>query len=189
MIRRVLENVSNIGYSVSFTTRAPREGEIDGTHYHFVGRKEFENLMTQGELLEYAEVHGNMYGTSLAQVNRETDTGRDVILEIDVQGAAWVKKRASDAISVFILPPSYEVLKTRLEGRATEDVEDLRLRLKNSRGEVEKYIEFDYVIINDEVEKASAELKAIILAERIKRRRQENVIQEVLKTFDNIQFD
>jgi len=190
LIRRVLENVPNIGYSVSFTTREPREGEINGTHYHFVSRPEFENLITQGEFLEYAEVHGNLYGTSLTQTEHMTGTGRDVILEIDVQGAALVKKRVpAISVSIFILPPSFEVLKKRLEARATEDKYDLQLRLKNSRGEVERYSEFDYVIINDEVEKASLELRSVILAERAKRERQEENIEQVIKTFKEIYPD
>ena len=184
MIRRVLENVPNIGYSVSFTTRAPREGEIDGKHYNFISQQEFENLIGKGEFLEYAEVHGNMYGTALTQINRETGEGRDIILEIDVQGAAWVRKRAPEAVSIFILPPSFAVLKARLEARATEDLEDLKLRLANSRGEVERYTEFDYVIINDEIEKASLEIQAVILAERVKRAQQKENIEKVIETFD-----
>jgi guanylate kinase len=184
LIRRVLENVPNIGYSVSFTTRAPREGEIDGKHYNFISQQEFENLIGKGEFLEYAEVHGNMYGTALTQINRETGEGRDIILEIDVQGAAWVRKRAPEAVSIFILPPSFAVLKARLEARATEDLEDLKLRLANSRGEVERYTEFDYVIINDEIEKASLEIQAVILAERVKRAQQKENIEKVIETFD-----
>lgn len=184
LIRRVLENVPNIGYSVSFTTRAPREGEIDGKHYNFISQEEFENLIGKGEFLEYAEVHGNMYGTALTQINRETGEGRDIILEIDVQGAGWVRKRAPEAVSIFILPPSFAVLKARLEARATEDLEDLKLRLANSRGEVERYTEFDYVIINDEIEKASLELQAVILAERVKRAQQKENIEKVIETFD-----
>jgi guanylate kinase len=183
LIRRVLEIVPNIGYSVSFTTRAPREGEMDGKHYNFVSLAEFENLITTGEFLEYAQVHSNFYGTSRGQVEHETAAGIDIILEIDVQGAELVKKAAPDAVSVFILPPSFEVLKARLQSRATEDAEDLQLRLKNSRGEVERYSEFDYVIINDEVEQAVKNLEAVILAERARRDRQAENIEEVLKTF------
>jgi guanylate kinase len=179
----VLEIVPNIGYSVSFTTRTPRAGEIDGTHYHFVSREKFEKLAGDGEFLEFAEVHGNFYGTSRRQVESETAAGLDIILEIDVQGAELVKKVAPATVSVFILPPSFEVLKKRLESRATEGVDDLQLRLKNSRGEVERYTEFDYVIINDELERASLELQSVIMAERARRDRQEENIKEVLKTF------
>jgi guanylate kinase len=185
LIRRVLENVPNIGYSVSFTTRPPRGGEVNGTDYQFVSRTEFENLVGQGEFLEYAEVHGNLYGTSLSQTERMTGAGRDVILEIDVQGAEKVKRKVPEAVSIFILPPSFEVLRNRLEARATEDKYDLQLRLKNSPGEVERYTEFDYVIINDEVEKASFELESIIRGERVRRERQKENIKEVIKTFEN----
>ncbi len=183
LIQRVLEFVPQIGYSVSFTTRAPRVDEIDGKHYNFVSPAEFENLIASGEFLEHALVHGNYYGTSRRQVERETAEGTDIILEIDVQGAELVKKAAPEAVSVFILPPSFEVLKNRLESRATEGLDALNLRLSNSRGEVERYTEFDYVIINDEVEQAVKELEAVILAERARRDRQEENIQEVLKTF------
>lgn len=186
MIRCVLENVPKIGYSVSFTTREAREGEVDGTHYHFVTRDQFEDRISAGEFLEYALVHGNWYGTSKAQIETETAAGRDIILEIDVQGAEQIKQKMPGAVSVFILPPSYEVLKNRLTARATEDKDDLELRLKNSRGEVERYTEFDYVIINDELEKAWKELGAVFLAERVKRERQEEKIKQVLTTFDNI---
>jgi guanylate kinase len=186
LIRRLLENTPNIGYSVSFTTRKAREGENDGSHYHFVSREEFEGLAARGEFLEHAEVHGNLYGTSLSRIEADTASGRDIILEIDVQGAAQVTAKLPSAVSIFILPPSYTVLKERLERRATEGMEDLQLRLKNSRGEVEKYSRFDYVIINDEIERASKQLQAVVLAQRAKRARQEEIIQEVLKTFDNI---
>ncbi len=185
MIRRVLENVPNIGYSVSFTTRPPRKGEVNGADYQFVGRPEFEKLINEGEFLEFAEVHGNLYGTSLTRTEQMIGAGRDVILEIDVQGAESVKRKVPEAVSVFILPPSFAVLKKRLESRATEDAEDLRLRLKNSLSEVERYKEFDYVVINDEVERASRELGSVILAERAKRARREESIKEVIKTFEN----
>lgn len=186
LIRCVLENVPKIGYSVSFTTREAREGEIDGTHYHFVTRDQFEDRISAGEFLEYALVHGNWYGTSKAQIESETAAGKDIILEIDVQGAEQIKEKMPAAVSVFILPPSYQVLKDRLEGRNTEDEKTLALRLKNARGEVERYTEFDYVIINDEIEKAWKELAAVFTAERVKRERQEQIIQKVLTTFDNI---
>ena len=136
LIREVLRTVPNIGYSISFTTRTRREGEEDGKHYHFVSHKEFENLIKQDEFLEYAEVHGNYYGTSKTQVERETSAGRDIILEIDVQGANLVREKLSDSVGVFILPPSFEVLKERLIARQTETNDDLKLRLANSRDEV-----------------------------------------------------
>jgi guanylate kinase len=186
LIREVLRIVPNIGYSISFTTRKIRVGEEHGKHYFFVSREEFENLIERGEFLEYAEVHGNFYGTSKSQVEKMTNDGRDVILEIDVQGADSIRAKMPKAVSIFILPPSFEVLKARLVKRQTESDEELSLRLKNSRGEVEDYKDFDYVIINDEVEKATNDLKTAILAERLRKDRQIEKIETILETFEKI---
>ncbi|MEK7724054.1 MAG: guanylate kinase [Acidobacteriota bacterium] len=185
LIREVLRTVPNIGYSVSFTTRQKREGEEDGIHYNFVSHIEFEHLIKQGEFLEYANVHGNYYGTSRSQVEKEVSAGRDIILEIDVQGADLVRAKTSETIEIFILPPSFEVLKERLIARQTETSEDLALRLKNSLNEVEAYSKFDYVIINDEVEKAVTDLQSVIYAERCKREKQTEAIEKILDTFEN----
>lgn len=183
LIRRVLKSVPKLGYSVSFTTRAPREGEVNGQHYFFISPKEFDKLIDAGEFLEWAYVHGNRYGTSRTQVERELAEGRDIILEIDVQGAANVSHLEIDAVSVFILPPSFEVLRARLVARGSEQPADLALRLRNARGEVERYREFQYVVINDDAERAANQLAAIIYAERARRTRQEQAAQEVLATF------
>jgi guanylate kinase len=184
LIKEILKIVPNIGYSVSFTTRERREGEENGRHYYFVGEERFQELIEQGEFLEYAEVHGNFYGTSIKQVNSEIGLGRDIILEIDVQGAESVLKKLPEAVSIFILPPSFEVLKMRLTNRATEKKKDLALRLKNSFEEVQRYREFKYIVINDSVEHASSDLRAIILAERLRRDRQMGSIQVILDSFD-----
>jgi guanylate kinase len=186
LIREVLRIVPNIGYSISFTTRKMRVGEEHGKHYFFVNRGEFENLIERGEFLEYAEVHGNFYGTSKTQVEKMTNDGRDVILEIDVQGANSIRAKMPKAVSIFILPPAFEVLKTRLVLRQTESDEELAIRLRNSRGEVEDYKDFDYVIINDEVEKATNDLKTAILAERLRKDRQIEKIETILETFEKI---
>ena len=184
LIREILRTVPDIGYSISFTTRAVRDGEANGKDYFFVSRDEFEELKEQGEFLEFAEVHGNFYGTSIKQVRAETELGRDVILEIDVQGAAAVRKLLPEAISIFILPPSFETLKNRLINRATEKKEDLQKRLRNSFDEVRRYDEFEYIVVNNEVKKATDNLRAIILAERSKRIRQTNAIRVILDSFD-----
>jgi guanylate kinase len=184
LIREVLRTVPNIGYSVSFTTRAAREGEINGVHYHFVSHKEFENLIEQGEFLEYAKVHGNYYGTSKTQVEKEVSEGRDIILEIDVQGADLVREKTRETVEVFILPPSFEVLRTRLTARNTETDENLALRLKNSRAEVQEYAKFDYVIINDQVTAATLDLQSVIYAERCRRERQTAAVEKILETFE-----
>jgi guanylate kinase len=183
LIRRVLKTVPNLGYSVSFTTRAAREGEIDGRDYHFVSVEEFQAMIEAGEFLEWARVHGNLYGTGRGQVARELSEGRDIILEIDVQGAKSVRDLISDAVSVFILPPSYEVLRNRLTSRGSEAPDGLVLRLRNARGEVEHYREFDYVVINDDADRAAAQLASIIDAERARRERQEPAAAAVLASF------
>jgi guanylate kinase len=183
LIRRVLKSVSDLGYSVSFTTRPRREGEVHGQHYFFVSPVEFEKMVAAGEFLEWAYVHGNRYGTSRTQVSRELAEGRDIILEIDVQGAANVRQLGSSAVGVFILPPSFQVLCERLVARGSENQSDLAVRLRNARGEVERYREFEYVVINDDAERAAAQLASIIYAERARRERQEQAAQRVLATF------
>jgi guanylate kinase len=184
LIKRVLPTVENLSYSVSYTTRDKRAGEINGTDYFFIDVKEFEELIEQNEFLEYAEVHGNFYGTSKSQIVKETDSGHDIILEIDVQGAEKVYQRLMNAIGIFILPPSYQVLKERLIERDTENNDDLKVRLENAKKEVKQISKFDFIIVNNEIEKASEELKAIILAERLKRDRQIYLIQDILNSFE-----
>ena len=183
LIREVRDLVPNVGYSVSLTTRAPRYGEENGKHYHFVSVTEFEAYRDKGGFLEHAEVHGHYYGTSLEQTQKMIEAGLDVILEIDVQGAALVRAKVPDSVSIFILPPSYEVLRARLTARATEGMEDLELRLKNALEEVMQYSRFDYVVVNDEIASASRKLAAIILAERQRPRRQDGLIQDILDSF------
>ncbi len=184
LIKEVLERVPNLGYSVSLTTRTPRFGEEDGRHYHFVSKEEFQNEIANGGFLEYAEVHGNLYGTARSQIERIMDAGRDVILEIDVQGAESVMDQVPKAVSIFILPPSYETLRARLTARATEGTNDLEIRLKNSHFEVSRYNLFKYVIINDEVHAAAGKLASIIVAERQRCDRQSESIQGILNSFE-----
>ena len=184
LIKEVLERVPNLGYSVSLTTRAPRFGEEDGRHYHFVTKEEFEKEISQGGFLEYAEVHGNLYGTSRSQIQRITDSGRDIILEIDVQGADLVMEQVPNAVSIFILPPSYETLRARLTARATEGSKDLDVRLKNSHFEVARFNLFKYVVINDEVHSAAGKLASIIVAERQLCVRQSESIKGILDSFE-----
>lgn len=184
LIKEVLKTLPNIGYSVSYTTRQMRDGEENGRDYFFVCEEKFKELVEQGEFLEYATVHGNLYGTSVKQVQSEIDLGKDVILEIDAQGAKSVLKKIPEAVSIFILPPSFDVLKMRLTARATEKKEDLELRLRNSFGEVRQFAEFQYIVINDSVERASDDLRTIIRAERLKPDRQMRAIRVILDSFD-----
>jgi guanylate kinase len=183
LIRRVLNEVPNLGYSVSYTTRQARLGEVNGRDYFFVTPEIFKRMARAGEFLEWANVHEHLYGTAHAQVERELAEGRDIILEIDVQGAQSVRSLVNDSISVFILPPSFEVLSARLTARGSERPQDLALRLRNARREVLHYREFEYVLINDEADRAARQLAAIIYAERARRERQEHLARRVLATF------
>lgn len=183
LISEILKTVPNIGYSVSFTTRRKREGEVDGKDYFFVTTDEFENLVRQGDFLEYANVHGNLYGTLQRQVKMETEAGRDIILEIDVQGAETVMTKMPEAVSIFIMPPSYQILRQRLVSRQTENEADLQLRLKNAKTEVNYYKDFDYVIINDKKAEAVENLRAVILAERLRGVRQTGKLQSIISSF------
>ncbi len=189
LIKEILRTTPDIGYSVSYTTRPMRQGEENGRDYLFVSYKEFSDLIKQNEFLEYAEVHGNFYGTSKTRVSHEIENGRDVILEIDVQGAENIVKSFPEAVSIFILPPTFEILRERLTARATETSENLVLRLKNSFGEVQKFKEFQYVVINDDKERATRDLQTIILAERLRRVRQIETIRAILDSFDISKFN
>jgi guanylate kinase len=184
LIKEVLRTVPHIGYSVSYTTRKGRLDEEHGHNYFFVSTTEFERLKTAGEFLEWATVHDNFYATSRKQVENITNAGRDVILEIDVQGANSVLEKMPDAVSIFIMPPSFEVLRARLTARATETNADLSLRLKNSFGEIHEYKHFEYVVINEELDRAVNDLSSIILAERQRRDRQTEAIRNILGSFD-----
>ena len=185
LIRRVLNELDDIRYSVSYTTRPMRPGETDGVEYHFVDVPKFEGLIASGDLLEYAMVHGNYYGTSNSQISGAMEAGQDVILEIDVQGAKIVKRKREDAINIFILPPSFQVLSERLRNRGTESEEQLGIRLRNAREEVEFYSSCDYVVVNDDLQKAISDLKSVITAQRLRRDRQTEAIRDILTTFES----
>lgn len=186
LISRVLKSVPGVSYSVSYTTRAPRSGEVDGVDYFFVTSSRFEELVAAEEFLEWARVHGNLYGTSRAQVVREIEDRHDIILEVDVQGAASVRKLLGDSVSIFIVPPSFEVLRQRLVTRGTDSPLELELRLRNAPVELRQYLSFDYVIVNDDLERASAQLAAVVYAERARRKRQEEEVRRVAETFPSI---
>ena len=183
LIQRALKIAPDVSYSVSYTTRMPREGEVDGREYSFVSVETFRAMEAAGELLESAVVHGNLYGTSLARVEEELSAGRDIMLEIDVQGAENVRRLVPDAVMIFILPPTFQILCERLKARGSESPDEQALRLTNSRHEVEAYRQFDYIIINDEVDRASNQLAAIVHAERARFERQESAAKRVVATF------
>ncbi|MBK5913205.1 guanylate kinase [Rhodocyclus purpureus] len=167
LVRLLLERDPGIRLSVSFTTRAPRAGEIDGVHYNFVGLPRFREMVAAGEFLEWAEVHGNCYGTSKPWIEAEMAAGRDVLLEIDWQGAAQVRALFPQAIGVFILPPSLEELARRLSGRGTDSEETIALRLAAAQEEMRHVAEFDYVIINRELADALDDLLSVVRASRL----------------------
>lgn len=186
LIRRVLGSVPNLSYSVSYTTRTPRNGEVHGREYYFVNRETFETMVRGNEFLEWAEVHGNLYGTSKQQVAVETAAGTDIVLEVDVQGAASIRNLTLDSVSIFILPPSYETLKERLITRGTDSAEQLALRLNNAPEELRQFSCFDYVIINDDVDRAAHQLAAIIYGERARCERQDKVVKQVIENFKSM---
>lgn len=183
LIQRVLNKVPNLSYSVSFTTRAPRSGEVDGREYFFVTPEDFERMAKANEFLEWAHVHSKLYGTARQQVATEISAGRDIILEVDVQGAASVRELIPDSVSIFILPPSFEVLKLRLQARGTDSPEELDLRLRNAPAELKHHSAFEYLILNDDVDRAAAQMTAIVHAERARLSRQGARVKRVVEAF------
>ena len=172
LVKALLDVKDGIGVSVSHTTRPMRPGEEDGVNYHFTARDDFQRMIEAGDFLEYAEVFGNLYGTSRPWVDAQLKSDRDVILEIDWQGAQQVRRLMPDAISLFILPPSLTVLEQRLRGRGTDAEEVIAHRLREAQGDISHYAEFDYLVINDDFNAALADLKAIVRAARLSHRSQ-----------------
>lgn len=172
---------TNYEYSISMTTRNPREGEVNGVDYFFKSREEFEALIEQGGLLEHAQFVGNYYGTPLAYVNETLDAGRDVFLEIEVQGAKQIREKAPDALFIFLAPPSLSELKSRLVGRGTETAEVIAKRIATAEEELEMMSLYDYVVENDEVANACDKINAIIKAEHCRRERVEKIYLSMLK--------
>lgn len=166
LVKALVEATDNIAVSVSHTTRAQRPGEVDGVNYHFIDRDGFGQLIAQGDFLEQAEVFGNLYGTSKRWVEDTLRHGRDVILEIDWQGAQQVRRLIPDAVGIFILPPSRETLRERLVGRSTDATEVIERRLAQAAEDMAHFAEFDYVIINDVFSRALDDLRAVVLARR-----------------------
>ena len=175
LVKALLERDAGIRLSVSYTTRSPRPGEVDGVHYHFVGQNEFQERLGRGEFLESAEVYGNRYGTSQPWIEAEMASGRDLLLEIDWQGAAQVRRLMPAATSIFILPPSLAELHRRLEGRGTDSEEVISRRMAAAREDISHALEFDYLVVNDQFDEALADLLAIVRAKRLKIARQMEV--------------
>ena len=183
--RNLLESDASLELSVSVTTRARRGSEIDGVHYHFLSMREFERLRDSDALLESAEVHGNCYGTPREPAEAAMAQGRDMLFDIDWQGAKQLsEKMRADIVSIFILPPSMSELKTRLKRRAEDSAATIDTRLNNARTELEHWREYDYVVINDDLDRAFTSVKAIVAAERMRRDRRPGLFDFVAGLLD-----
>lgn len=165
VIAQLLRTRPDIYFSVSFTTRKPRSGEVDGVNYNFVDRETFEAMIDRGEFLEYAQYVGNYYGTSLKVIEEKRDAGIDVLLDIEVQGAAKVRSKCPDAVMIFLLPPSFEELSCRLHGRGTDSEEVIAGRLQKAREECREVTHYDFLVINDTVDRAVDQITAILVAQ------------------------
>jgi len=184
LVKVLCEDNVSLRTSVSFTTRSIRPGEENGVHYHFVNHDDFEAMLERSEFLESANVFGNYYGTSQVWVEEQLNSGTDVILEIDWQGALQVRKLIPDSVSIFILPPSRQALEERLNGRGQDDAEVIAKRMAQAKDEMSHYSEFEYLVINDDFNVALSELRTIITAQRLRARYQHqqanNLIKELL---------
>ena len=181
LVKALLEKTKGIGVSVSHTTRAKREGEIDGQDYHFVEKDAFVAMVEQAAFLEHAQVFDNYYGTAIANIEDKLNKGEDVILEIDWQGAAQVRKQLPYAVNIFILPPSQQALEERLRGRGQDSDDIIARRMRDAKSETSHYSEYDYLVVNDEFEKALIELKSIVLSRRCRYSAQTQRLTPLLK--------
>jgi guanylate kinase len=183
LTRRLLKEMADLRFSVSHTTRPPRDGELDGRDYHFIGRDEFVERASNGSFVEWAEVHGNLYGTARSEIDRamsEPGCG-GLIFDIDYQGARQIRAKVPDVVGVFVLPPTMDELERRLRGRASETEEIVRRRFAVARKEIEHYALFDYMIVNDEIDRAFLHLTSIIFAERSRRFRRAESAEALLR--------
>lgn len=183
MVRRLLRSMRGVEFSVSYTTRAPRPREKDGRDYHFVSQARFKQMITARDFVEWAEVHGNFYGTSRRQVEAAQEAGRDILLDIDVQGHHNVRRRLRDPLSIFLLPPSYAELRRRLVRRHSDAAETIERRLATAREEIIRWREYDYVVVNDDVTEATRVLRAILTAARFRRESQQRPAAKICETF------
>lgn len=185
LTHRLIAEIPNLRFSISYTTRAPRGQEVHGKEYFFISREQFEERVNKGEFLEHAEVFGHHYGTHISELDRAAAEGVDLILDIDVQGARQLKDRIPAAVSIFILAPSREVLEQRLRARSQDSEPVIRRRLREAADEIRNYSQYDYVLVNREVEASVETLKSIVKATRSRRDRMEREIRPILETFHN----
>lgn len=167
LCRELVSSLPNLQFSVSYTTRQPRKGEVNDRDYTFINRQDFRLMADKGEFIEWAEVHGALYGTSRKRLEELLDSGNDVILDIDTQGAMQIKERYKEGIYIFILPPSLETLKERLKNRMTDSKEEIGKRLGRAIAEIKTFNKYDYVIINDILEDALMEFEALVISQRV----------------------
>ena len=184
LVSRILAKDSLLRFSVSYTTRAPRGHEKPGESYIYISREEFENRLADNEFLEYAEVFGNYYGTNREILRQAQSEGMDLILDIDVQGARQLKERIPEAVSIFILPPSRDILEQRLRSRSEDAEEVIQRRLRDAATEIRNYQQYDYVLVNHRVDDSTLTLQSIVRAERVRRIRMEEHIEPILRSFD-----
>lgn len=183
LVKRLLASVPSLRFSVSHTTRPPRPGEKDGREYFFVSLTCFQRMIAAGEFVEWAEVFGHYYGTSWRQLRAAQQAGKDVLLDIDVQGHRQVRRRLPEALSVFILPPAYRELERRLRRRHSDSREVIARRLAAARREIRRWTEYDYLVVNDRLPEAVRELRAVVLAAQVRRQTQASRVREICKTF------
>jgi guanylate kinase len=183
LVERLVQALPNLRMSRSYTSRVARAGERDGVDYNFISRQEFEERVVRREFLEWADVFGNYYGTCALDVERALAGGQDVVLVIDVQGARQVKASNVDHTSIFVLPPSFEVLEQRLRGRSKDTEDQMQRRLATARTEAARYVDYDYVVVNDAVEPTVMRLREIIAAERSRTARMAGIAESIIKTF------
>ena len=183
LVQKLIASFSDLRFSVSYTTRPPRGAERDGVDYHFVTRDEFQEKIRKAEFLEWAEVHGNLYGTSKVETERIRAGGQDILLDVDVQGADQVRKAEPEAVTMFVMPPSFQVLEERLRGRKQDSPEVIEARLAGARREIDRYRDYHYVLVNDDIEETAELLKAIVLAERARPHLLEERLRPILDSF------
>jgi guanylate kinase len=183
LAERLVQILPNLRMSRSYTSRPARAGERDGVDYNFISREQFDAMIAQREFLEWADVFGNLYGTSRLDAEALQASGQDVVLVIDVQGARQVKDSGIDHTSIFVLPPSFEILERRLRGRSADSEEAMQRRLATARAEAGRFVDYDYVVINDRLEPTVVRLQEIIAAERSRMHRMQPIAEDILKTF------
>ncbi len=181
LLRAAIEADEKLGFSVSYTTRPPRAGEVDGQHYHFVSHAQFQQRIAEDDFLEHAEVFGNLYGTSSSATRAALAAGQDLILEIDWQGARRIRAQVSNCVSIFILPPSLAELQRRLESRAQDALEVIQRRMAEAHAEMSHWEEYDYLVVNEDFDHATSQLGMIINAARLQRVQQAARLRELLR--------